>query len=78
MMHAIRTIALFQEHFYLLYLDPGNGSLILQLILGALLAIGLTVRIFWSRIKGWFAHKPPEAAQSVGDDPAAKKIDDIK
>lgn len=72
------SYALFQNHLFLLYLDPGNGSLILQLILGALLAIGLTVRIFWSRIKVWFVHKPPEPIQSVSEDPNINKIDDSK
>jgi hypothetical protein len=33
------------------YMNPGTGGLLIQLILGALFAIGLTVRIFWSRIK---------------------------
>jgi hypothetical protein len=33
------------------YLNPGTGGLIIQLLLGALFAIGLTARILWSRIK---------------------------
>jgi hypothetical protein len=55
------------------YLDPGTGSLIIQLLLGALLAIGLGVRIFWSRIKKIFTRKP-----SVTDDPSQDKSDDSK
>ena len=32
------------------YLDPGSGSLLLQIILGSLLAIGVAIRIFWKKI----------------------------
>lgn len=32
------------------YLDPGSGSLIVQAIIGAVAAAGLTVKIFWHRI----------------------------
>jgi hypothetical protein len=42
----------------LLYLNPGTGGLIVQLLLGALFAAGLTVRIFWSRIKKIFRLNP--------------------
>jgi hypothetical protein len=32
------------------YLDPGSGSLIVQAIIGAVAAAGLTIKIFWHRI----------------------------
>lgn len=32
------------------YLDPGSGSMIAQAVLGALAAVGLTIRLFWHRI----------------------------
>ncbi len=54
------------------YLNPGTGGLIIQLILGALFAVGLTARIFWSRIKKVIQPNRPEAA----DEPAAKEQDD--
>ncbi len=38
------------------YLDPGSGSLILQLILAGLFAALLSVKIFWGRIKAFFTH----------------------
>jgi hypothetical protein len=37
-----------------MYLDPGSGSMIIQMILTAILGIGLVVRIFWARIKKFF------------------------
>ena len=55
----------------LFYLDPGTGSLVIQLLLGALLGIGLAVRIFWKKIKVLFTGKKPEAdaaAQTEDDD----------
>jgi hypothetical protein len=39
------------------YLDPGTGSMILQVVAGALLAgIGAT-KVFWTRIKSIFRKK---------------------
>lgn len=32
------------------YLDPGTGSAILQGVLAAIVAIGLTAKIFWHRL----------------------------
>jgi len=38
-----------------MYIDPGSGSVILQVILAALLGIGVTVRLFWGKIKTLFS-----------------------
>jgi hypothetical protein len=40
------------------YLDPGSGSFLIQLLIAALLGIGVAVRASWGRIKGWFGVKP--------------------
>ena len=40
------------------YLDPGSGSFLVQLLIAALLGIGVAVRASWSKIKGWFGIKP--------------------
>lgn len=32
------------------YLDPGSGSAILQGVIGALAAIGITLKLYWHRI----------------------------
>lgn len=40
------------------YLDPGSGSFLLQLLIAALLGLGVAVRASWSKIKGWFGIKP--------------------
>jgi len=36
------------------YLDPGTGSLIIQLVLAGLLGIGVAVRIYWQKIVSFF------------------------
>lgn len=33
------------------YLDPSSGSLVVQMILGALVGIGVTMKIYWYKIK---------------------------
>ena len=40
------------------YLDPGSGSFLLQLLIAALLGLGVAVRASWGKIKGWFGIKP--------------------
>jgi hypothetical protein len=37
------------------YLDPGTGSLIIHLIVGAVIGATYSVRIFWSNIKAFGA-----------------------
>jgi len=38
----------------LAYLDPGSGSILIQLIVAAVLAIGVAVRASWGSIKKLF------------------------
>ena len=40
-----------------LYLDPGSGSVLLQVLIALLLGIGIAVRAQWSRIKSLFSSK---------------------
>lgn len=42
------------------YLDPGSGSFLIQILIAALLGIGVAVRASWGRIKGWFGIKPKD------------------
>ena len=41
----------------LLYLDPGAGSMLLQLALAAILGVAVVIRTQWSRIKKLFGSK---------------------
>lgn len=36
------------------YLDPGTGSMVLQVLLAALLSVGVLVKVFWRKIRSWF------------------------
>jgi hypothetical protein len=33
------------------YLDPGSGSVIIQAIIGALVGVGITLKVYWMKIK---------------------------
>jgi hypothetical protein len=48
-----------------LYLDPGSGSFLIQLVLAAALGIGVATKIYWSKIKSLFGGKKSDAAQSI-------------
>lgn len=49
-----------------LYLDPGSGSMLLQLLLAAVLGLGVVLRTQWSKIKSLFKGK--DAAEEDQDD----------
>jgi len=57
---------LFRVHYYL---NPGTGSLIVQLLAaGVLGGIGILIKVFWARIKAFFKGEKyvptqPEAAE---------------
>jgi hypothetical protein len=51
------------------YLDPGTGSLLIQLLIGGALGIALAVRIFWKNITGIFNKNKP--ADDELEDPTA-------
>lgn len=38
----------------MLYLDPGTGSFIIQILLAGLLGIGVAVKIYWKKIVAFF------------------------
>ncbi|HEX2989040.1 MAG TPA: hypothetical protein VHO49_00105 [Anaerolineales bacterium] len=52
------------------YLDPGSGSFLIQMLIAALLGIGIAVRASWSKIKGWFGVKPKADDNDDDDDTA--------
>jgi len=49
-----------------LYLDPGSGSLLIQLTVAALLGVGLFIRSQWAKIKKLLVKSSPEVEE--GDD----------
>jgi hypothetical protein len=46
------------------YLDPGSGSFIIQILIAALLGLGVAFRASWGRIKGLFGRKKSEDEQT--------------
>jgi hypothetical protein len=49
------------------YLDPGSGSYILQILLGALLGAAFIIRVYWRKIKSFF-RRQPAAEEEEGTD----------
>lgn len=41
------------------YLDPGTGSMILQMLIAGLLSALFAIRMFWARVKAFFIGEPP-------------------
>jgi len=39
------------------YLDPGGGSMLLQVLLGGFAAAGVIVRLYWNRWTSWFRRR---------------------
>jgi hypothetical protein len=52
----------------LAYLDPGSGSLLVQLAVAAILGFGVLVRSQWARIKRWFGGKTIESNDEGNDE----------
>lgn len=48
----------------LAYIDPGAGSLLIQLLIGGLAGLAALVRFRWSQIKATFSKKPQEETNS--------------
>ena len=47
---AIILLALGAEPAFA-YLDPGTGSMLLQVILGGIAAVGVAIKLFWYKIR---------------------------
>ena len=39
------------------YIDPGSGSLIIQIVIGALVGVGITIKIYWYKFKEMIFHR---------------------
>ena len=54
MMHTIINLDILAKPAF--YLDPGSGSMIIQMVIAAVLGLGVATRVFWKNIKGWFTN----------------------
>ena len=42
------------------YIDPGTGSLVLQMIAGGVAAAAVTAKLYWRRVKSVFLRRPED------------------
>ena len=49
------------------YLDPGTGSMILQLLLGGIAGFLVIGKLYWQRIKSFFGAGDKKPANGPGD-----------
>lgn len=65
------------------YLDPGSGSMLIQLAIAAVLGAGVLLRVFWKNIKAFFTGKkveevaPEDPTAFLHDDPTALPQDKV-
>jgi hypothetical protein len=45
--------------FVLAYLDPGSGSMLLQILLGGVAGVAVAGKMYWQRIKARFSSTKP-------------------
>lgn len=57
----------------LAYLDPGSGSMILQILAGGLAAVAVTAKLYWNKILRFLRIKKdePETATVTKSDPGS-------
>lgn len=52
---------------FFLYIDPGSGSYLVQLIIAAILGIGFFFKNFWYSIKAFFTGKKTDQEKEEKD-----------
>ena len=52
----------------LLYLDPGSGSFLIQLLIAGLAGLGLAIAVSWTKIKRFFNKKKKVETDDDEDD----------
>jgi hypothetical protein len=45
------------------YLDPGTGSMMLQVILGGIAAVGVAIKLYWHKLRVFFGASKQEEAE---------------
>jgi len=49
------------------YIDPGSGSVVLQMIVAAVLGVAVTVKLQWQRIRARFGSRRPDDKPDLDD-----------
>lgn len=52
----------------LAYLDPGSGSFMVQALIAALAGIGVTMRLYWTKIKSMLGIATPSDDEDLDSD----------
>ena len=39
------------------YLDPGTGTMVIQMLIGALVGVGITLKVYWDKIMFKFSSR---------------------
>ena len=55
------------------YLDPGTGSMLIQGIIGAVAAVGVTLKLYWHKIKLMFSGRKVEGETTDNSQESASK-----
>mgnify|MGYP000864398528 CR=1 FL=1 len=58
------------------YLDPGSGSMLLQVLLAVALGAGVTIKLYWRKIKAFINKNKAEAVDEAGEDLDDEPVDD--
>jgi hypothetical protein len=58
------------------YLDPGSGSILLQMVIAAALGAALAVKVYWKKIKGTLSKKKSESEISATEESLDHKPDE--
>ena len=45
----------FSFHDAYAYIDPASGTIIIQVLIGALVGVGITLKVYWEKIKYKFS-----------------------
>jgi hypothetical protein len=54
-MHFSLLVLLAPHQVTLVYLDPGSGSFIIQVLIAGLVGAGFLIKVYWKKIKGFFS-----------------------
>jgi hypothetical protein len=49
------------------YLDPGTGSMLLQVILGGIAAVGVAIKLYWHKLRVAFGMGKKEDPEDESD-----------
>jgi hypothetical protein len=72
-MHAIQwtvfgvIVALLVPTQAFAYIDPGSGSMLLQLLLGGVAGLAVVVKLFWRRLLAFFGVKKTDEDTDSSD-----------